>query len=128
MEMKQFALVIGAIFGAIGVALGAFGAHALKETLTQNNRLDTFQTATHYLQIHAVALVMVGVLLRQQTGDTSLLSLSAIAFMLGIIAFSGSLYILAIGNVRFMGAIAPIGGIAFIVGWLTVAFWAWQKV
>ncbi len=127
MDIKQLTLVIGAVLGAISVALGAFGAHALRDVLTQNNRLETFQTATQYLQIHALALVAVGILLRQTAGDVGLLQSASVAFVVGCVAFSGSLYVLAIGNVRVMGAIAPIGGVAFIIGWVLVAWWALQS-
>lgn len=123
MDMAKWTMFIGALAGALGVGLGAFGAHGLRELLLQNNRLETFQTATHYLQIHALALVLLGVLMRNAQSDLGLLQVSAVAFMLGLVAFSGSLYVLALANVRFMGAIAPIGGAAFIIAWLSMAVW-----
>jgi uncharacterized membrane protein YgdD (TMEM256/DUF423 family) len=124
MDVAKLTLVTGALAGAIGVGLGAFGAHALRDLLVQNNRLDTFQTATHYLQIHALALVLVGILMRGAGAELGLLQVSALGFTLGLFAFSGSLYVLALANLRFMGAIAPLGGLAFIVGWLALGLWA----
>jgi uncharacterized membrane protein YgdD (TMEM256/DUF423 family) len=119
MHSKRF-IVLGGILGAIGVALGAFGSHGLNDILTQNARLDTFDTASQYHLIHALGLLIIG-LLAERT-PSRYLTWAGYAMVAGVIIFSGSLYILAVFNLRFMGAIAPIGGTAFILSWGLIAF------
>lgn len=108
---------IAAFMGAIGVAMGAFGAHALKEKV-EPPMLDIWNTATLYLLIHAVALLLVHLL---GQAKTSHLQVSGLCFMGGAIVFSGSLYILVLSGQKWLGAITPIGGTLFIVGWVTLA-------
>lgn len=118
-------LLASAVLGAMGVGIGAFGAHGLEATLTANGRSDTFDTGSLYHLIHTLALLGVGLLslvMRSQW-----LSRAAYAFIAGVIFFSGSLYVLSIFDVGIMGAIAPIGGTAFIVGWLFIGIAAWQQ-
>jgi len=104
-------LVGGAISGAIAVALGAFGAHGLKETLGDD--LPTWQTAAQYHLVHTVM-----VLLTAHSGYAKSMKL----FAFGVVVFSGSLYLLAALKLRWMGAIAPIGGSCLILGWIVLAF------
>jgi uncharacterized membrane protein YgdD (TMEM256/DUF423 family) len=111
----QRMLILAAIFGALGVAIGAFGAHGLEATLTANNRTDTFETGTLYHLVHAVVLFGIAILVRDKRSP--LLIYAGYAFVAGIIVFSGSLYVLAVFDLGFMGAIAPLGGTAFIIGW-----------
>lgn len=113
--MVQFSLVFAAIGGALGVILGAFGAHALKATLSEA-QLQTWQTAVQYQFIHVLALMMCAILIRQW-GASVALSSAVVAFAVGILFFSGSLYWLALGGPRWLGPITPLGGLAFIIGW-----------
>lgn len=108
------AMRIAAVAGMLAVALGAFGAHGLKEILARHGTTSTWETAVFYHFIHAVMLV----LLAQRTP----VSLGPwLSFFLGILVFSGTLYVLALTNQRWLGAITPIGGVAFIVGWVWLA-------
>lgn len=116
-------LALGAVLSFLAVAMGAFGAHALKGQITPD-LLPAYQTAAQYHAIHALALLLVGVLARDYPGP--LVSLAGIAFLAGILLFSGSLYLLAITGIRWLGAITPIGGIAFLLGWGSLA-WAMIK-
>jgi len=115
----NFMIQAGALFGALAVALGAFGAHALKATLEAANRTDTFETAVKYQFYHAIALVLVGLLIK--VGDPSLhkmLTGSGYSFIGGILIFSGSLYAICFTGITKFGATAPIGGLLFILGWV----------
>lgn len=121
--MDKFFIQSGAILGAIGVGFGAFGAHALNKMLTETNRLDTYETAVKYQFYHAIALVLVGVLLQNASPlATKYYGWAGYAFLIGTVIFSGSLYIICFSGIKVFGAVAPIGGLAFIVGWLLV-FW-----
>lgn len=111
-------MVLGAIFGGLGVAAGAFGAHALRGQL-EPRMLEVFETAVRYQMYHALALLGVAWLC-QQTASTSA-QVAGWAFVLGILLFSGSLYVMAISGLRGLGAITPLGGLSLIVGWLALA-------
>lgn len=117
-------LVIAAGYGALGVALGAFGAHGLKSVLGTAGQ-DTWQTAVFYHLVHAVALLLVGLWLHAAAGAATRAPLLAAgwSFTFGVVLFSGSLYALALGGPRMLGPVTPLGGVAFIVGWLALA-WA----
>lgn len=115
---KKTTLIAGSLLMAVGVALGAFGAHAWKEMLTATGRADTFETGIRYLMVHAMALLLVG----SQMDKYVRLNLSAWFFLAGIVFFSGSLITLALSNVGLWGAVAPIGGTALILGWLAAAY------
>jgi uncharacterized membrane protein YgdD (TMEM256/DUF423 family) len=112
------ALLLGALFGATGVAAGAFGAHALRSRLTAAD-LAIFETAVRYQMYHAVALVAVALWLEQ--GVRPALEWAARGFVLGVVIFSGSLYLLVLTGQRWLGAVTPLGGVGFIVGWLALA-------
>lgn len=101
--------------GALTVMIGAFGAHALAPMLTQTNRTATFETAVKYQMYHTLALLLLGVLMFwvQHTA----LNTAAICFLAGILIFSGSLYVLCLTGITWLGAITPIGGLLLIVGW-----------
>lgn len=121
----RWMLTLAALNGAVAVALGAFGAHALKARLGPD-LLAVWQTAVQYHFVHLLALALCGVLaLRPPVAADAWLNGAAIAFLLGMLLFSGSLYALALTGVRGLGAITPLGGVAFIIGWLllTVSLW-----
>jgi uncharacterized membrane protein YgdD (TMEM256/DUF423 family) len=120
--MPKFFLLAGALLGAAGVGLGAFGAHALKASLEAAGRLDTFETAVRYQFYHALALVAVGILLNQYTDAARTLAWSGWAFLLGTLVFSGSLYLICFTGIRAFGAIAPLGGLGLILGWVLLAW------
>ncbi len=109
-----FAVRVSAWIGFLGVALGAFGAHALKETLARNDATATWHTAVLYHLIHAVVLLMLA------TGS-SLRRGPWLCFLAGVILFSGSLYGLALGGARWLGPVTPLGGICFLAGWAWMA-------
>jgi uncharacterized membrane protein YgdD (TMEM256/DUF423 family) len=108
----------GAIAGAVAVALGAFGAHALRGVLDAA-ALATWHTAVEYQSWHALALLACGMFARDHEARS--LRVAATAFAFGIMVFCPSLYALALGAPRWLGAITPLGGVAFIVGWLALA-------
>ena len=111
----KFLLVSGAIAALAAVVLGAFGAHALRTRLSPE-LLSAYKTAIEYHFYHALALVILGVLALQAAG-LPLLRFAGLAFVAGIVLFSGSLYALALTGVQGLGALTPIGGVAFILGW-----------
>ncbi len=112
-----------AFLTALGVALGAFGAHALKETLLSHGTTETWKTAVLYHLLHGVAA---WACLSGAARPSPLLVKSASAWLIGILLFSGSLYILALGGPRWVGPVTPLGGLAFIVGWLMAARAGWM--
>ncbi|MEL3960092.1 DUF423 domain-containing protein [Lysinibacillus endophyticus] len=111
-------IISGAIHGLLAVALGAFGAHALKEVLDDYSA-GIWDTAVQYQMFHATALLIIGVLIKL-LGPIKQLKIAAICMNLGILFFSGSLFILAISGIGVLGAITPIGGVLFISGWLLI--------
>ena len=117
-------LIAGAVFGFLSVALGAFGAHALKDYLLETNRLDTYEKAVQYQMYHALALLFVGIL-SLQFPDLKL-DWVGLFFVLGILIFSGSLYVLCATGIRWMGAITPLGGICFLLGWGMLGWKVWK--
>ena len=111
---------IGAIAGFLAVGMGAFGAHSLSDRLKALGTSATFETAAQYQMYHALALLAVGLLsLAGRTGTA--VTVAGWGFLLGILIFSGSLYILSLTGIRWLGAITPIGGVALLVGWLALA-------
>lgn len=121
--MGRVYLSLGALFGLTGVALGAFAAHGLKGRLTPAH-LDAFQTAVHYQQIHALALLVVA-LLAQRTGNR-LLDAAALLFSTGIVLFSGSLYLMTLVGWK-LGPVTPLGGVLFMLGWACLGLAAWRR-
>lgn len=115
-------LSLGAWNLALAIVTGAFGAHALKARLSPE-ALDWWSTAVQYHQIHALGLLVVGLLMRPVAGATipSGLMTSAGLLQLGIVIFSGCLYAMALGAPRWLGAVVPLGGLAFMAGWITLA-------
>jgi len=123
--MQKYLLFIASTFGVFAVAIGAFGAHLFQELLLQNDRVDTFETASSYHFYHSITLLFVSLLLKDH--PTKTLKYSAISFVLGIIIFSGSLYTLSLTNITILGAITPLGGVFFIIGWSLLAVFALRK-
>jgi uncharacterized membrane protein YgdD (TMEM256/DUF423 family) len=122
--MERILFILGSLSGALGVVLGAFGAHALRARLSPD-LLNTFETAVRYQMYHALALLAVAFALSRY-GPSTLLSAAGWLFVLGTLIFSGSLYLLAATNYKWLGAITPLGGIAFIAGWFCLAFGVWR--
>jgi uncharacterized membrane protein YgdD (TMEM256/DUF423 family) len=113
---QRTTLMLAGLFGLLGVAAGAFGAHGLDSRLSVE-QLEWWQTAARYQQIHAVALLIVG----WGAGPwTRWRSGSALCFCVGIIVFAGTLYAMALGGPRLLGAVTPIGGLALIGGWALI--------
>jgi uncharacterized membrane protein YgdD (TMEM256/DUF423 family) len=124
--MDRLFITLGALSGFVAVAAGAFGAHALRERLSAS-LLETFQTGATYQMYHALALVAVGILLARFSVDGSTwLSAAGWLFVAGTVLFSGSLYLLALTDTRWLGAITPLGGVAFLLGWLALAVGIWR--
>jgi uncharacterized membrane protein YgdD (TMEM256/DUF423 family) len=119
--------VVGAVNGALAVALGAFGAHGLK-TMVESGQitaemLATFETAVRYQMYHALALVAIGVLTRGNSGAGKL---AGVAFLTGIVIFSGMLYAYVLTGIKVFAMIVPIGGVSLIVGWIALAVALWR--
>jgi uncharacterized membrane protein YgdD (TMEM256/DUF423 family) len=133
--LPQRWIAIGAVVGAIGVGLGAFGAHGLKDYLEGlgyagddlTRRFDIFDTAIRYQLFHAVAIVLCGLALVQQT--SAAWRFAPWAFLVGVLIFSGLLKVLTIADPdwKWLGRIVPIGGVAMILGWLALAIGAFKK-
>lgn len=123
--MKTDFLLPGAISAFIGVAMGAFGAHGLKTVLSPD-MLAIYQTGVTYQMWHALGLIVIA-LLDRQTPASGLLRRAGWLMLSGIILFSGSLYLLALTQLRWLGMITPIGGVCFLAAWLSIAIFAAQK-
>jgi len=111
-------LLIGALAGFLAVALGAFGAHALRSRLSPE-MLAVFETGVRYHMYHALAIVLVALIMGRMDGW--LIQMSGWAFTIGLLLFPGSLYLLAFTGVTIFGAITPLGGLAFLIGWASLA-------
>ena len=121
---KTFA-VLGAIFMMLGVGAGAFGAHALSDHFDKLPILEsTFQTAVRYHLIHGLALFAVAWVAGRWPG--SIVNISGYLIVAGIVIFSGSLYLLSVTDVKWLGAITPLGGVAFLAGWILLAIGIWK--
>jgi uncharacterized membrane protein YgdD (TMEM256/DUF423 family) len=114
--MIRLFLVIAAILGGTSVAAGAFASHALREQLSER-AIEVFETGARYQMYHALALLMVALLLSRAEAAQTLLTASGFGFIAGVLIFSGSLYALSLSGVKWLGALAPIGGAAFLIGW-----------
>ena len=117
---QKVVLLTAAVLGGLSVSIGAFGAHALRATLEAGGRLDTFETAVKYQFYHTLALLAIGILMYYLPDKR--LGYAALAMVIGIVIFSGSLYVLCLTGVRWLGAVTPLGGLALIVGW-GLLFW-----
>lgn len=117
-------IVLGAASAFLSVAAGAFGAHALKARLSAD-LLTIFETGARYHMYHSLGLIAVGLV--AQARPSPLLNGAGWAMLAGILLFSGSLYALALTGVRALGAITPLGGLGFLVGWVLLALGAWRQ-
>jgi uncharacterized membrane protein YgdD (TMEM256/DUF423 family) len=116
-------LALGSILAGLGVAAGAFGAHALKDILDPP-MLQVFETATRYVMYHAFGLCIVSWAIDRYPEQR--LEKSGWLFLIGILLFSGSLYVVSLAGIRWVGAVTPIGGLAFMTGWLLLAWGVWR--
>lgn len=121
--MDRLFFTLGALSGFIGVALGAFAAHGLRSRLTPE-LLATFEIGVRYQMYHAFALLAVG--WAQTRWPGAVLTASGWLFVAGTLLFSGSLYVLSLSGEKWLGAVAPAGGIALLGGWLCLAWAVWK--
>jgi uncharacterized membrane protein YgdD (TMEM256/DUF423 family) len=123
--MKSCFLFLGAISALVAVGMGAFGAHGLKAILSPE-LLAVYQTGVTYQMWHALGLMVIA-LMRQQVPESKLLIWAGWLMFIGILVFSGSLYLLALLDLKWLGMITPLGGVSFIMAWLLTAIFAAQK-
>ncbi|MEO5754659.1 MAG: DUF423 domain-containing protein [Chthoniobacterales bacterium] len=114
--MNTLLFRVAAVLCFLAVGLGAFGAHALKNTLQTNDTTEVWKTAVLYHFVHALALLVLAALPTVSRAGSSL-------FVAGIMIFSGSLYLLALTNIKWLGAVTPLGGLCFLAGWTCLALW-----
>jgi uncharacterized membrane protein YgdD (TMEM256/DUF423 family) len=123
-------ILVGGISGFLAVALGAFGAHGLKTKLAGLEdgaaRLAWWSTAAEYHLAHSLLLVLVGLLALQAQSPSAPLRLAGIAALVGVLLFSGSLYTMTLTGIRALGAVTPLGGLAFLVAWAAVGYAGWR--
>jgi uncharacterized membrane protein YgdD (TMEM256/DUF423 family) len=117
--MQRTFLALGALSGALAVAAGAFGAHGLRGRLAPD-LMAVFETAARYHMYHALALIAVAAIATRMQGRGT--DVAGWLFVAGTVVFSGSLYLLALGGPRWLGAVTPLGGLCFIVGWVALAW------
>lgn len=121
-------LLAAGLLGATGVAAGAFGAHALRDFLLERGMTSAWETAARYQLVHAIALLAVAAWTRSAPGAAPRrLAWAATCWTVGIVLFSGSLYVLAAGGPRWLGPVTPLGGLALMAGWICVVASAWAK-
>lgn len=123
--MSKAILMTASAFLTLAVVIGAFGAHGLKSHLSVE-MMQVFKTGVEYHFYHALGLLLIGVL--SISIPSGLLNWSAFFLTVGIVLFSGSLYIMAISGIKWLGAITPIGGLGFIVGWVLLFVAVWKKL
>ena len=124
-----FPLLAAGILGLTGVAIGAFGAHALKSALLERGMMQAWETGSRYHLFHAVAMIGVAAWAHVAAGNSGarLMFWTARLWCAGIVLFSGSLYWLALGGPRWLGPVTPLGGVALMAGWLLLAIAAFSK-
>ncbi|MEK0181823.1 MAG: DUF423 domain-containing protein [Oscillatoriales cyanobacterium] len=123
--LTRIFLATAALFGGLSVAGGAFASHALKDKLSDRS-LEIFETGARYQMYHALALLLVALILSRAEASQTFFVVSGWAFIVGTLIFSGSLYALSLTNIKLLGAITPLGGVAYIVGWVCLAIAAWN--
>jgi uncharacterized membrane protein YgdD (TMEM256/DUF423 family) len=123
--MLKLFLSIGSINAFLAVALGAFGAHGLKDRLS-SDMLSVYQTGVQYQMYHALALILVA-LLSSQLPQSTTVNWAGWLFFIGIVLFSGSLYALSLSGIKILGAITPLGGLAFLAGWFMLVLSALKQ-
>ncbi|CAH0995796.1 hypothetical protein EMA8858_01923 [Emticicia aquatica] len=123
--MNKLFLQAGSFLGAVGVMVGAFGAHALKPMLLASGRFETFETGVRYQFYHALALVLVGILSKEFRSKT--INYSGYCFLAGTLIFSSSLYLICFTGINVFGAVAPIGGTLLVAAWLLLFWSVWKN-
>lgn len=126
MNHVKFLLIAGFLFAGLGVALGAFGAHALEDKLQATGRLDTYETAVKYQFYHALGLILLGLLAAHF--PSPYWWYAGVGNLVGILLFSGSLYILCLSNVSKWGMVTPIGGLALMISWGLAIYAAFKSL
>ena len=122
--MSKVFIILGSLNAFLAVALGAFGAHGLQNKLTEQ-MLATYETGVKYHMMHALGLILIGIISRYTSGSV-LINWSGWLICAGIVLFSGSLYLLSISGIRWLGDITPLGGLSFLVGWILLAIAAFK--
>ena len=122
--MTRIFLAIASLLAGTSVILGAFASHGLKGKLSES-ALAIWETGTKYQMYHALALILIAILLERSPNFLPLI-IAGYAFIAGIAIFSGSLYVLSLSGIKWLGAITPLGGVAFIAGWISLAVTAWK--
>jgi uncharacterized membrane protein YgdD (TMEM256/DUF423 family) len=117
--MTNLIIPLGAFNAFLAVAAGAFAAHGLKDILSPEY-INTFKTAADYQMMHGIGLILIGILNKQSTSRSN--TAAAILMLTGIILFSGSLYLLTLTGIKWLGIITPFGGLCFLIAWLTLGF------
>lgn len=123
--MDKMFFLLGSGLAGLSVALGAFGAHGLKR-LVAADLLANWETAARYQMYHALALLAVAWALSHWPGQAKLLAAGGWFFMAGVVLFSGSLYLMVLSGMKWLGAITPLGGVAFVAGWLCLIVAVWR--
>lgn len=123
--LTRIFIAAAGVFGGLSVAGGAFASHALKDQLT-DRALAIFETGARYQMYHALALLLVALLLSRAQESQVFFAVAGWAFIAGNIIFSGSLYTLSLTNIKWLGAITPLGGVSYILGWGCLAVAAWS--
>ncbi len=123
----QLFLTIAALLGGLAVAGGAFASHALQDQLPER-AIAVFNTGIRYQMYHALALLAVAILLQIATSAMPLLKVAGWAFIVGVVLFSGSLYLISLAGLKILGPVTPLGGVAFLIGWGCLAIAAWRFV
>ena len=122
--MSKIFIILGSLNAFLAVALGAFGAHRLQSKLTEQ-MLATYQTGVKYHMMHALGLILIGIISRW-TSASVLINWSGWFICAGIVLFSGSLYLLSISGIRWLGDVTPLGGLSFLAGWILLAIAAFK--
>ncbi len=117
---QKITLLVGAILGTLGVAFGAFGAHALKNILAQNGRMETYELAVRYQFYQALAILFVGLMMEKKFHSS--MQWSSLLLLIGVLLFSGSLYIYALTNIKSFAMVTPIGGLFLLAGWAMLVY------
>lgn len=124
--MEKIFFALGSALGGIAVAAGAFGAHGLQRLVTPE-RLDTWEKAARYQMYHALALLLLAWAISHWPAQARLLALAGWLFLAGVLLFSGSLYALVLSGAAWLGVLTPLGGVAFVAGWLCLLIAAWRQ-
>jgi len=122
--MRRF-IGLGSLLAFLGVALGAFGAHGLKGRIPED-MLAVYNTGVHYHLVHALGLILIGLAADRLT-DRKRVNAAGWLLLLGVALFSGSLYVMAVSGIKWLGTITPFGGVAFLAGWCCLGYAAWRE-